>query len=238
MKPVANANLAALPHALIVDDDDRIRQLVSRYLHENGFIVCTAASAAEARELMKKLEFDVLVVDVMMPGQSGLEFTKELRKESDIPVLLLTALGEANARISGFESGADDYLPKPFEPKELVLRLQAILRRRPQKTAPEASASFRVGRWIYDPVLNELQTGDEVLRLTAAEGNLLKVLAERRGEVISRNDLASLCDVDPDTRAIDVQVVRLRRKIEENQRMPRCLHTVRGKGYRLLVEDA
>jgi len=226
----------SLPHVLIVDDDDRIRQLVSRYLRENGFVASTAADAAQAKETLGVLEFDALVVDIMMPGQNGLDFTKELRKKSDIPVLLLTALGESADRIAGLETGADDYLPKPFEPKELVLRLQSILRRRPRVEAtPQA---FRVGRWYYDPAHKELTAGDETVRLTTVEDNLLCALASRSGEVISREELAALCDMDAGERTIDVQVTRLRRKIEDDPKKPRNLQTVRGKGYLLRVEDA
>ncbi|HTK84417.1 MAG TPA: response regulator transcription factor [Patescibacteria group bacterium] len=228
--------LADLPHVLIVDDDDRIRDLVSRYLTEHGFVVSTAGAAAEAREVLKRLVFDALVVDVMMPGETGLEFTKKLRAERDIPVLLLTALGETGDRIAGLESGADDYLPKPFEPRELVLRLQAILRRRqPVKTS---SGPLKVGRWLYDAEQNELRAGDEVERLTSAEGTLLQVLAARAGQTIGREELATLCGVDSSGRTIDVQVTRLRRKLEDDPKAPRCLQTVRGKGYRLLAGEA
>ena len=225
---------AGLPHVLIVDDDDRIRQLVSRYLNEHGFVAGTAGNAGEAREVMKRLAFDALVVDIMMPGESGLEFTKSLRGKTDIPVLLLTALGETGDRIAGLESGADDYLPKPFDPRELVLRLQAILRRR---QAAQKKSSFRLGRWLYDPAQNELRDGGEALRLTSAEGTLLQALGSRAGEAVSREELAALCGVDAAGRTIDVQVTRLRRKLEDNPKAPRCLQTVRGRGYRLLVGD-
>lgn len=228
--------LADLPHVLIVDDDDRIRQLVSRYLGENGFVPSTAASAAAARAALARLSFDALVVDVMMPGENGREFTESLRRSSDVPVLLLTALGEAGDRIAGLESGADDYLPKPFEPRELILRLQAILRRRP--VAARGPRGFRVGRWTYDPAQNELQDGGETVRLTAVEGKLIQALASRAGETLSRDELARLCAADSETRAIDVQVTRLRRKLEDNPRTPRYLQTMRGKGYRLLTGDA
>lgn len=225
--------LASLPHVLIVDDDDRIRSLVSRYLREHGFVASTAADAGQAREMLGILEFDALVVDIMMPGQSGLDFTRDLRKSSDLPVLLLTALGESGDRIAGLETGADDYLTKPFEPKELVLRLQSILRRRKR---PEAlPASFKVGRWDYDPAHKELRCGDELERLTTVEDNLLRALASRAGEVISREELAEMCAMDAGERTIDVQVTRLRRKIEDDPKMPRSLQTVRGKGYLLRI---
>jgi two-component system phosphate regulon response regulator OmpR len=171
----------------------------------------------------------------MMPGESGLDFTKSLRQRSDIPVLLLTALGEAGDRIAGLETGADDYLPKPFEPRELVLRLQAILRRRAAMMKPSA---FRMGAWLYDPGLNEISDGDRAVRLTTAEGVLLQALARRSGETVGREELAALCGVDAGTRTIDVQVTRLRRKLEDDSRTPRFLQTIRGKGYRLVTEAA
>jgi two-component system phosphate regulon response regulator OmpR len=225
-----------LPHVLIVDDDARIRSLVSRYLSKNGFVILEAESAAQAREMLKRFEFDALIVDIMMPGETGLEFTASLRKNSDLPVLLLTALGEASDRIAGFEQGADDYLPKPFEPRELVLRLHALLRRRPKPVVNEGPLD--IGVWRYDPEYDELvdrDSGDKV-RLTSVEVNLLKALAARSGEVISREDLARMCSLDAGERTIDVQVTRLRRKLGEDSRAPRYLQTVRGKGYILKAE--
>lgn len=238
MTTVANKNLGEMPHVLIVDDDDRIRQLVMRFLQDSGFIAVTARDAAQAREIMKRFSFDALVVDIMMPGESGLDFTKALRKGgNDLPVLLLTALGEAEDRIAGLETGADDYLPKPFEPRELVLRLNAILRRRPGNET--AARVFKVGRWTYNAELNELADGKEAVRLTAVEGNLFQALASRNGEPVSRAELETLCGMEgAGDRTIDVQVTRLRRKIEDDSRAPRYLLTVRGKGYRLLTEDA
>ncbi len=225
------------PHVLVVDDDQRIRELVSRYLDKNGFVTMAAEDAGMARELLKRFEFDALVVDVMMPGESGLDFTTSLRETGDLPVLLLTALGEADDRIAGLESGADDYLPKPFEPRELILRLQAILRRRPK---PQKDVGpFRVGALRYDPgadVLADVESG-EVQRLTAVEGNLLRALASRRGEVVSRDELAALCNMEAGERTIDVQVTRLRRKLEPDPKSPRYLQTVRGKGYLLRAEE-
>lgn len=223
-------NPAELPHILVVDDDERIRELVSRFLCENGFLPVTAKDAAEAREILKRFEFDVMVVDVMMPGESGLELTKFIRQMEDVPVLLLTALGEAQDRIAGLESGADDYLAKPFEPRELVLRLQTILRRKPPRIS--GNQSFSIGRWTYNPEINALQDGDDIQRLTAVEGNLLRALAGRSGIIVGREELARLCDLDDvSERTIDVQVTRLRRKLEEDPRLPRILQTVRGKGY-------
>jgi two-component system, OmpR family, phosphate regulon response regulator OmpR len=226
---------SARPHVLVVDDDRRIRELVSRFLKENGFVVLSAPDATQARRMLENFIFDALVVDVMMPGESGLELTKFVRSSSDIPVLLLTALGESQERIAGLESGADDYLPKPFEPKELVLRLGAILRR----TAPpmKSAGPLKIGRWTFDPVLGELSDGRQALRLTSVETNLIRALARRPGQVMSRTDLARACGVESSERTIDVQVTRLRRKIEEDTRAPRYLLTARGKGYMLRTEE-
>ncbi|HRC27596.1 MAG TPA: response regulator transcription factor [Alphaproteobacteria bacterium] len=233
------ADPESLPHVLVVDDDDRIRALVSRYLKANGFLVLTASDAARAQAILDRTLVDLLVMDVMMPGESGLDFTRRVRAKTDIPVLLLTALGESADRVAGLESGADDYLPKPFEPRELVLRLRAILRRRPP-VAAQQSAQMRIGRWMYDPAgedLTDPATG-ETRRLTGVEATLLRALAGRAGTPVSREDLAALCGVDPgagerEGRTIDVQVTRLRRKLEDDGRTPRFLHTVRGRGYML-----
>lgn len=218
-----------MPHVLVVDDDDRIRDLVSRYLNEHGFFSVTAASADEAEDVLKVGLFDALVVDVMMPGRNGREFTKDLRKTNDVPVLLLTALGEAEDRISGLESGADDYLPKPFDPRELLLRLQAIMRRRPRAEMPQGPVTF--GPWTFDPLQNEVIDGDTVVKLTDVEATLLKALTSRMDDIISRSELARICGMDAGERTVDVQVARLRRKIEKDSKMPRFLQTVRGKGY-------
>lgn len=227
--------LAARPHILVVDDDDRIRSLVFRFLTAEGFVVTTAADAGHARALRRRLLFDAMVVDVMMPGEDGLALTRSLRAEGDIPVLLLTALGEAESRIAGLEAGADDYLAKPFEPRELVLRLQAILRRRPQ--AAPAASSYRVGRWRYEPEEGTLVDGAETVTLTGVEANLLKALAGRAGQAVSRDELAALCALEAEgDRTIDVQVTRLRKKLEDDAKNPRTLQTVRGKGYLLRAE--
>lgn len=232
---VAAGSLAARPHILVVDDDDRIRALVSRFLTAEGFVVVTAADAAQARALRRRLIFDAMVVDVMMPGEDGLSLTRSLRAEGDVPVLLLTALGEAESRIAGLEAGADDYLAKPFEPRELVLRLQAILRRRPQPVP--AATAYRVGPWRYDAADNMLTDGDKVVALTGVEANLLKALAGRAGQAVSREELAALCALEAEgERTIDVQVTRLRKKLEDDPKAPRMLQTVRGKGYLLRAE--
>lgn len=228
-------NLAVRPHIMVVDDDRRIRDLLSRYLGDNGFVVISAGDASEAVRLLENFSVDALVVDVMMPGKSGFEFTAELRTRSSLPVILLTALGETQDRIQGLEAGADDYLPKPFEPRELVLRLNAVLKRTIRK-APEPR-KIRIGEWIFDPETEDLQRSDERRRLTSVEATLLRVLGAAHGEVLSREDLARRCGIDSGERTIDVQVTRLRRKIEEDTKNPRFLQTIRGKGYVLRAEE-
>jgi two-component system phosphate regulon response regulator OmpR len=219
---------------LVVDDDVRLRSLLQRFLVERGFRVTTAENAAEAREKLRFLQPDIMVLDVMMPGESGLDLTETLQRErSDIPVLLLTARGAPGDRIAGFEAGADDYLHKPFEPDELVLRIRAILRRAAAPpVTPTQSGPVQLGRLSFDPERGELRGPAGVLRLTGGEGALLAALARRPNEVLSREDLVESLGMEESTeRAIDVQVTRLRRKIETDPREPRFLHTVRGRGY-------
>lgn len=222
------------PHILVIDDDDRIRELVSRYLRAQDFVVNTAMGADDARVIRESLAFDVIVADIMMPGETGLEYTQSLRRAGDdIPVLLLTALGGVDDRIEGLESGADDYLPKPFDPKELLLRIQAILRRVPsQKTA---GRKFRIGPWLYNPDYKVLDDGETQVNLTGVEDKLLQALASHSGQALSRDDLARLCDIDEGSRTIDVQITRLRKKIEADSRTPRYIQTVRGQGYQIQV---
>jgi len=218
-----------LPHILVVDDDTRLREALRRYLAQSGFMVSTAGNASEARARLEALSFDLLVLDVMMPGESGLELTRSLRAQGRVPILLLTARGQPDDRIAGLEAGADDYLAKPFEPRELVLRINSILRRVPRPQA--LAAEVRLGRWLFDPQREELRDGETLVRLTTAESALLKVLAAEPGIVLTREELVQRAKVDGNARTIDVQVTRLRRKIEEDPRMPRYLHTVRGEGY-------
>lgn len=226
----------ALPHILVVDDDDRIRELLSRYLTESGFFVSTAENAMVAQEIMTLAQYDALVVDVMMPGQDGMEFTQQLRETNDVPVLLLTAMSETEDRIKGLTSGADDYLAKPFDPRELVLRLQAILRRTPVKQSLEPE--IQIGHWIYSRPKKHLQSQEGApVALTDGEITLLEALLKQAGEVISREVLSDACDMDPDKRTIDVQVTRLRRKLEKDSNRPLYLQTVRGKGYVLRVGE-
>ncbi|MGH1398845.1 MAG: response regulator [Alphaproteobacteria bacterium] len=221
------------PHVLVVDDDARICELVSRYLIEHGFVVMTAGTAGEAERMLAAFEFDVVVMDVMMPGESGVDFTVRMRGAGEgVPVLLLTAMGEIENRIEGLEAGADDYLVKPFEPRELVLRLNAILKR---VRADAAVRGFDIGDWRYEPEDGLLLRGDESVKLTVMDVNLLNALAGAKGEVMSREELAKVCGVDAGERTIDVQVTRLRKKIEVDTKAPRYLQTVRGKGYVLRV---
>lgn len=220
-------------HILVVDDDKRLRELLRRYLTERGFRVTVAADAAEAWARLKSLAFDLIVLDVMMPGQSGFDFTAALRLESQVPILMLTAMGEPEERIQGLERGADDYLAKPFEPRELVLRIQRILARIPAPPALAPITNVRLGACAFDLKREELSRGGAPIKLTESEARLLRILASHAGQPLSRERLASESEVSGNTRAIDVQVTRLRRKIEPDPRTPRYLHTVRGKGYML-----
>ena len=222
-------------HILVVDDDARLRALLSRYLGEHGFRVTTAASAAEARATLRSVSPDLLVLDVMMPGETGLDLTAALRREQgdEVPVLLLTARGAPEDRIAGFEAGADDYLGKPFEPLELVLRIKALLRRTIAAAPPGvAAAMVPLGAVMFDPTRAELRSPGGPVRLTGGEAALLAALARQPNEVLSREALAAALGMDEaGERAIDVQVTRLRRKIEIDPHEPRFLHTVRGRGY-------
>lgn len=224
------------PHLLIVDDDRRIRELLQRYLNENGLRVTTAASAAEARARMEGLVFDLLILDVMMPGESGLDFLKSLRDErgDTVPVLMLTARSEIADRILGLEYGADDYLPKPFDPRELLLRLTNILKRNAPPPSPSRPEMVRFGPFVFLLDRAELRRGEEVVRLTERERALLGTLAERAGETVPRFDLVGP-DGDSSERAVDVQINRLRRKIESDPATPAFVQTVRGIGYRLVT---
>ena len=223
-------------HLLVIDDDTRLRDLLRRYLSEQGFRVTTATDAADARAKLRSLAFDLLIVDIMMPGESGLSLTRTLRAQSQVPILLLTAMSESDDRIAGLSSGADDYLSKPFEPQELVLRINAILRRVQQPLASGAESCVSFGQFSFDSDREELRRGDDTVRLTAAEASLLKALARRPGSALSREDLIAESPVIANLRTVDVQMARLRRKIEENPRFPRYLQTVRGIGYVLVLD--
>ncbi len=226
-------------HLLVVDDDERIRGLLQKFLMRNGFLVTIARDAAQARRLLAGLEFDLIVLDVMMPGEDGITLTRELRATLSTPILLLTAKGETTNRIEGFEAGADDYLVKPFEPKELLLRINAILRRVPAAKSAEAGPKvLHMGMVRYDLERGELWQGTDPVRLTATEAQLMRLFAAKPGEAISREtlvgDLGGAESVDKaQERAVDVQITRLRRKIEADPKQPRYLQTVRGAGYML-----
>ena len=220
------------PHVLVIDDDRRLRQLLQRYLMEQGFLVSTASSAADAEAKLQSLAFDVMVVDVMMPGEDGVSFTRRMRRQAGVPMLMLTAMNETEDRIAGLESGADDYLAKPFEPRELVLRLHNLLRRAEQ---PQATVlAVRFGAYAFDPERNELTREGEPVALTSRETSLLAVFARHPGVTLSRLRLSQ--QTGSAERTIDVQVTRLRRKIEDDARVPRHLQTVWGEGYVLRAE--
>ncbi|MHA6289332.1 response regulator [Maricaulis sp. CAU 1757] len=219
-------------HILVVDDDDRIRNLLKRYLQERGFRVSTAPNAAKALSTLNSLAFDLLVLDVMMPGMNGFELTEAVRAEGDTPILLLTARGDAEDRIRGLSLGADDYLAKPFEPEELVLRITAILRR--ARPAAPAISRVQFGDWVFDIEREMLTRDGQQVRLTGGEGALLAALAASPGQTVSRLSLSER--TGGGERAVDVQVTRLRRKIETDPKEPLHLQTVRGEGYRLAAD--
>lgn len=224
-------------HILIVDDDERIRVLLQKFLVRNGFLVSAARDAAHARRLLSGLEFDLIVLDVMMPGEDGISLCNDLRKKIGTPIMLLTAKGETSDRISGLEAGADDYLSKPFEPKELLLRINAILRRVPQAApAVVLPKTMTLGHLQYDVERGELWSGQDLVRLTATESQLMKIFTKVPGEPISRAKLVeelSRSGGQTQERAVDVQITRLRRKLEADPKQPRYLQTVRGAGYML-----
>ncbi|MGA0533334.1 response regulator [Hansschlegelia sp. KR7-227] len=233
MQPLADD----APHLLVVDDDSRIRTLLHKFLGSNGYRVTVAASAAEARQKLDQLAFDLLVLDVMMPGENGLDLARAVRARSPVPILMLTARTETDDRIAGLESGADDYLAKPFNPRELLLRVGGILRRAGAGPSGAASApEVRFGPFSFHRGRGELKRGDEVVRLTDRERDLLAALAERPGQTVPRSAIAG-DDAAPGDRAVDVVVTRLRRKIEADPANPILLQTMRGLGYRLLADE-
>jgi two-component system phosphate regulon response regulator OmpR len=224
-------------HLLIVDDDERIRSLLQKFLIRHGFLVTAARDAAHARRILAGLDFDLIVMDVMMPGEDGVSLTRSLRDTMQTPILLLTAKGETEHRIEGLEAGADDYLAKPFEPKELLLRINAILRRMPEtpmeSTVPKI---LHLGPIRYDIERGQMWQGEQPVRLTATESQLMKIFSACPGEPVSRAKLVEDLGRDlgqAQERAVDVQITRLRRKIEEDSKQPRYLQTVRGAGYML-----
>ena len=227
-KPVADD----APHVLVVDDDRRIRELLKRYLSDNGFRVTTAEHAAEARARLEGLAFDLIVLDVMMPGENGFDFAQSLRRTSAVPILMLTARGDAGDRIEGLERGVDDYLAKPFEPRELLLRIGTILRRAQMPGARKAD-ELSLGPRRFNVARGELWHGDTQIRLTTREIQLMRLFAANPGKPLSRLDL---CDNEAAERSIDVQINRLRRKLEADPKNPVYLQTVRGEGYALMPD--
>jgi two-component system phosphate regulon response regulator OmpR len=225
------------PHILLVDDDNRIRALLSRYLTEHGYRVTTAEHAASARQRIEALAFDLLIVDVMMPGENGLDLTRWIRGTSSVPILMLTARGDPDDRIKGLEIGADDYLPKPFEPRELLLRLNNILKRvvaaAPTEPAPDI---ITFGDFTFHVARGELQQGGETVRITERERDMLRLLVETPRATVDRLALAGSAADIANERTVDVQINRLRRKIERDPGNPVYLQTVRGTGYRLMVD--
>lgn len=227
-------------HLLIVDDDERIRGLLQKFLVRSGFLVSTARDAAHARRILSGLEFDLIVLDVMMPGEDGMALCRDLRKTITTPIMLLTAKGETDDRITGLEAGADDYLAKPFEPKELLLRINAILRRVPAaEPAMVLPKVLNMGPVRYDIERGEMWQGDQLVRLTATESQLMRIFSSVPGEAVTRAKLVeelSRSGGQTQERAVDVQITRLRRKIEVDPKQPRYLQTVRGAGYMLAPE--
>ncbi len=222
-------------HILVVDDDTRLRELLQRFLRENGYMVSAAKDADDARELLKHYRFDLLIVDVMMPKESGFEFLAKLRKESLVPVIMLTAMGGVEDRIVGLENGADDYIAKPFDTKELLLRIASILRRMDKDK--EKKEKLSLGLCLFDMQSKELQLKQGgTIHLTAVEQNVLMILGEKSGQVFTREKLSELLGAGQSPRSIDVQITRVRKKIERDSKNPRYLQTVRGKGYMLLPD--
>jgi len=228
-------------HILVVDDDDRLRELLRIFLNENGFIVSTASSSSDARGMLGSLSYDLMVLDIMMPIEDGLTFASSLRKEKtgSIPILFLTARAEPHERIEGLEAGADDYLTKPFEPKELLLRIKSILRRISKSAPLKTTPKTKLGDWVYNPDRDELVSDNKTIRLTDMEAKMMRIFASQPGVPVARENLVDRTNSGDSVndRTIDVQVTRLRRKIEKDPKNPRHLITVRGEGY-MLMPDA
>jgi two-component system phosphate regulon response regulator OmpR len=234
MTQVSQATTAVLddaPHILVVDDDQRIRDLLGRFLRDQGYRITTAENAEMARSSMRNLAFDMIILDIMMPGEDGLSLARDLRSYSQIPIMMLTARADAEDRISGLEAGVDDYLPKPFDPRELLLRLKNILKRRTEpEAAPAPVQDAKFGNFTFNIARGELKMDGETIKLTEMERNLLRFFAARPGETVEREDLADLSGNESE-RSVDVQINRLRRKIEADPANPVYLQTVRGRGY-------
>lgn len=220
------------PHLLIVDDDERLRDLLSKYLKEQGFDVSKVACASDAGKLLQDIRFDLLILDVMMPDETGIEFTKRVIEQGYVtPILLLTARGDVGDRIIGLEAGADDYLSKPFEPKELLLRIQALLKRTKLSIPSSMQPEVQIGSFHFDKIKGVLRKGTRAISLTQTESDLLKVFVDHMGAYLSREVLSSLMGLQGSSRTIDVQITRLRKKIEDDPKNPKFLQTIRNKGY-------
>ena len=224
-------------HILVVDDDSRLRKLLRQYLTDNGFLVALASNTDHARRIMKSLDFDLIILDVMMPGEDGYAFTQSIRETNPVPILMLTARGDVEDRIAGLEHGVNDYLPKPFDPRELLLRISNILNLTEIKSSSSIPREIAFGDCVFDCVNKILRRKGSVVHLTSLEGNLLRTLAECNGNVVSRRVLLDKSQVEGSERTVDVQVTRLRRKIEPTPRWPRYLRTIRGRGYVLHTDS-
>ncbi len=223
------------PHILLIDDDERLRELLCKFLKKNNFFVDDSCNTSFAKKLMENIIFDLIVLDIMMPGETGLQFLKEIRKNNKIPVLMLTAMSTPENRLDGLETGADDYMTKPFEPKELLLRIQNILKRNNQTRSSLISTNLEFGPFFFNlKTLNLYKNGNSVY-LTNSEQNLLKCFAENPDKAISRDDINKLLGTKMENRSIDVAVTRIRKKIEQDQHFPVYLQTVRGVGWKLQV---
>jgi two-component system phosphate regulon response regulator OmpR len=226
-------------HLLLVDDDKRILSLLSAYLSKNGFLISSARNSTEARCFLDFFEFDLLVIDIMMPGESGLDLLENIRKQTSVPAIFLSAKGESKDKISGLEIGADDYLSKPFEPKELLLRLERLLIRNEKEGPNKSGRSIEIGNKIFDFQRLELYHGNDLIKLTNLEASLLSFFALNPEKIISREMVINGLDLsqgrqDLNKRNVDVQITRLRKKIEPDPTNPRHLKTIRGRGYRFL----
>ena len=219
-------------HILVVDDDDRIRELVKQYLEENNFLVTTAADAFEAKKKIDIIKFDILILDIMMPGKSGLSLTKEIKKTNQTPVILLTAKGETADRIQGLEIGADDYLGKPFEPKELLLRIKNILNKTQKPHFPN---EIYIGNALINLKKLNIKIKNKIVKINPQEKQILEKMLEVPGKVFSRSDIGKIISISKE-RTVDVMITRLRQKIESNPKNPKYLQTIRGSGYVLWIE--
>ena len=223
-----------MPQILVVDDDTRLRNLLTKYLGDNGFSVLAAKDTKEAREILQENRFDILIVDVMMPEENGVEFTKSIRQKdndySKTPILMLTARGDSADRIDGLEAGADDYMPKPFEPKELLLRINNILKRTNQMASSEPENICKFGDFVFNFSDSRLKKNGQYIHITESEAKILAILCHNLGNVVSREKISESCG-DIDERSIDVQITRLRRKIEDNPKQSHFLQTARNQGY-------